>query len=267
MPHHEGGGGAAPTLIQSVRRAVRLLDELERRGGTGSAKQLAREALLPLPTAYHLLRTLVHEGLVRNDNGVYALVSPLRRDAGIDGGADPGHRPALGLQAWVDRLSRDLDAAVYFVRYRDGEVEVGAVSDNPGRPPVEEWADFRATAHAHAAGQSLLLQLEPEERAEHLGRHPVTALTPHTVEVRRDFDRKLAGMPRRLPVLEHQEYAIGTACAAVPITVGTGTAAVALSIPAAEGARLRGLADRLQEQAERILLSQTFAVAAHGHEP
>ncbi|MGW6541171.1 IclR family transcriptional regulator [Streptomyces sp. NPDC055051] len=262
MAHREGEGGTAPTLIQSVRRAVRLLDELERRGGAGSAKQLAREALLPLPTAYHLLRTLVHEGLVRNDNGVYALVSPLRRDAG-----PTAHEPALRIQAWIDTLSLDLDAAVYFVQYRDGEVEVGAVSDNPARPPVQEWADFRATAHAHAAGQSLLLQLDPEQRGDHLSRHPVTALTPHTVEARRDFERRLAALPRRLPVLEHQEYALGAACAAVPITVGAETAAVALSIPASEGARLRGLADRLQRRAEQVLLSRTFAVAAHSHEP
>ncbi|MER8038923.1 IclR family transcriptional regulator [Streptomyces hydrogenans] len=262
MPFREGESGSAPTLIQSVRRAVRLLDELERRGGTGSAKQLARESLLPLPTAYHLLRTLVHEGLVRNDNGVYRLVSPLRRDT-----ASAGHEPALRIQAWVDTLSLDLDAAVYFVQYRDGEVELGAVSDNPARPPVQEWADFRATAHAHAAGQSLLLQLEPEQRVEHLRRHPVAELTVHTVATRRDFERRLAALPRRLPVLEHQEYAVGTACAAVPITVGAETAAVALSIPAAEGARLRELADRLQRRAEQVLISRTFAVAAHSHEP
>ncbi|MFF5931384.1 IclR family transcriptional regulator [Streptomyces hydrogenans] len=262
MPFREGESGSAPTLIQSVRRAVRLLDELERRGGTGSAKQLARESLLPLPTAYHLLRTLVHEGLVRNDNGVYRLVSPLRRDT-----ARAAHEPALRIQAWVNALSLDLDAAVYFVQYRDGEVQLGAVSDNPARPPVQEWADFRATAHAHAAGQCLLLQLEPEQRVEHLGRHPVGELTAHTVATRRDFERRLAAMPRRLPVLEHQEYAAGTACAAVPITVGAETAAVALSIPASEGGRLRGLADLLQRRAEQVLISQTFAVAAHSHEP
>ncbi|MFE1270752.1 IclR family transcriptional regulator [Streptomyces sp. NPDC058758] len=262
MSFREGESGSAPTLIQSVRRAVRLLDELERRGGTGSAKQLAREALLPLPTAYHLLRTLVHEGLVRNDNGAYRLVSPLRRGTGT-----AAHEPALGIRAWVDALSLELDAAVYFVQYRDGEVELGAVSDNPARPPVQEWAAFKATAHAHAAGQSLLLQLEPEQRREHLSRHPVAELTAHTVATRRDFERRLAALPRRLPVLEHQEYALGAACAAVPITVGAETAAVALSIPAAEGARLRGLADRLQRRAEQVLISQTFAVAAQGHEP
>ncbi|MFI0826291.1 IclR family transcriptional regulator [Streptomyces roseolus] len=262
MRCREGENGTAPTLIQSVRRAVRLLDELERRGGTGSAKQLARDAVLPLPTAYHLLRTLVHEGLVRNDHGAYRLVSPLRRGAGAG-----THEPALGIQAWVDTLSRELDAAVYFVQYLDGEVRLGAVSGNPARPPVEEWADFRATAHAHAAGQSLLLQLEPEERDDHLSRHRVTALTAHTVATRGDFERRLAAAPRRLPVLEHQEYAVGTACAAVPITVGAETAAVALSIPAAEGARLRGLAGRLRKRAEQVLIAQTFAVAAVGHEP
>ncbi|MDV5145422.1 helix-turn-helix domain-containing protein [Streptomyces sp. SBC-4] len=252
---------AGPTLIQSVRRAVWLLDSLERRGGAGTAKQLAREVMLPLPTTYHLLRTLAHEGLVRNDNGVYALTRPVRPNAAGD------ELVAMGVQGWVDQLSRDLHAAVYFVQYQEGEVVVAAVSDNPAAPPVAEWADFKATAHAHAAGRCLLLQLEAGDRADHLSRHPVTPLTPHTAADRRTLERGLAGLSRRLPVLEYQEYAMGSACAAVPITVGSSTAALALSVPAARGAHLRPMATRLQTSAEQVLMSRTFAVATRqtGH--
>ncbi len=44
------------------------------RTSTGApAKQLARETGLALPTAYHLLRTLVHEGYLRRDKGLFFL--------------------------------------------------------------------------------------------------------------------------------------------------------------------------------------------------
>ncbi|MFD4374810.1 IclR family transcriptional regulator [Streptomyces sp. NPDC058486] len=250
----EGRPDAGPTLIQSVQRALRLLDCLERRGGVGSAKQLARDVMLPLPTTYHLLRTLAHEGFVRSENGVYVLTLPVRPVE------DDGEVVALGVQGWVEHLSRELDAAVYFAQYRDGEVEVSAVSGNPAAPPVAEWADFRATAHAHAIGQCLLRQLDEGERVDHLHRHPVTPLTTHTVPDARELERRLAGLPRRAPVLEYREYEPGTVCAAVPISVGASVATLALSVPAARGGSLRSLAVRLQESVEEVLMSRTFAV-------
>ncbi|WP_179200146.1 helix-turn-helix domain-containing protein [Streptomyces sp. NRRL B-24572] len=52
------------TPIRSIRRALRLLRALEQRVGGAGAEQPARGAALP--TTYHLLRTLVHEGVVRD---------------------------------------------------------------------------------------------------------------------------------------------------------------------------------------------------------
>ncbi|MGC5412293.1 helix-turn-helix domain-containing protein, partial [Streptomyces sp. DT225] len=60
-----------PTLIGSVQRALRLLEAVGTNRDGAPATQLAREAGLPLPTAYHLLRTLTHEGYLRRENGVF----------------------------------------------------------------------------------------------------------------------------------------------------------------------------------------------------
>ncbi|WP_282697106.1 helix-turn-helix domain-containing protein [Streptomyces sp. CC208A] len=248
--------GQGQTLIQSVQRALRLLDALERRGGAGPAKQLAREVMLPLPTTYHLLRTLAHEGLVRSEKGVYALTRALRRRESSD------EKVGVGIQGWVDQLSHELGAAVYFVQYDEGEIAVRAVSGNPAAPPVVEWADFRATAHTHAAGQSLLRQLDAGGRAEHLARYPWSSLTPYTVPDLRALEERLDGLPRGLPVLEYQEYALGSACAAVPVTVGSAIGTLALSVPAARGGSLQPLATALRTKAERIFLSRSFAVVA-----
>ena len=83
-----------PTLIVSVRRALRLMEAVASHPGGAPAKQLARQADLPLATAYHLLRTLVHDGyVVRTADGLYSQGRPI---PGVGGG---GHHSAVLLQA------------------------------------------------------------------------------------------------------------------------------------------------------------------------
>src|SRR3954470_5257290 len=75
-PTPQGGSdvGARPTLIQSVQRALRLIEVIAEHGGRARAKEIARAAGLPLGTTYHLLRTCAHEGwLQRLDDGSYVL--------------------------------------------------------------------------------------------------------------------------------------------------------------------------------------------------
>jgi len=52
---------------------MRLLESVAEHEHGAPAKQLARETGLALPTAYHLLRTLVHEGYLRRDKGLFFL--------------------------------------------------------------------------------------------------------------------------------------------------------------------------------------------------
>lgn len=65
---HRGLAGSG-----SVQRAMRLLESAAAHEHGAPAKQLARESGLPLPTAYHLLRALVHGGYLRRDNGLFIL--------------------------------------------------------------------------------------------------------------------------------------------------------------------------------------------------
>ncbi|CAM5337242.1 hypothetical protein SAVIM338S_01008 [Streptomyces avidinii] len=76
--HADSGSGtaAAPTLIGSVQRALRLVEAMHAEGGV-TAKRLARITGIPLPTVYHLLRTLSHEGYVRREGGAFRLTEGL----------------------------------------------------------------------------------------------------------------------------------------------------------------------------------------------
>lgn len=210
-----------------MQRALRLLEAVSSHADGAPAKQLARETGLPLPTTYHLLRTLTHEGYLVREKGVFVLGDAAVRLAG--GGAVQNRRIKIedSLARWRDEIG----VPVYFALYREGEIELVAVADTPSAPAVEEWADFRETAHAHAIGQCLLSQLDLKSRQDHLERHPVEAITPYTVRNRRVLLDRLGGLGRMEPLVERQEYALGTVCAAIPITAGSAAAAMAISLP------------------------------------
>ncbi|MDH2388242.1 helix-turn-helix domain-containing protein [Streptomyces sp. HNM0663] len=248
---------AAPTLIGSVQRALRLLEAVGSHPDGAPAKQLAREAGLPLPTAYHLLRTLTHEDYLRRENGVFVLgasVSRLAMDA-----AQQNRLTKLeeSLTYWRDAIG----VPVYFAVYREGEIEIVAVADTPYAPAVDEWADFRETGHAHALGKCLLSQLDEPSRLEHLDRHPVQAITPYTVRDQRTLLERLNAMDRMQPVVERQEYALGTVCAAIPITAGSGAAAMAISLPSDQQGRLLPAVEQLRSGIGRLLSSLAFSIS------
>ncbi|MEW2494682.1 IclR family transcriptional regulator [Streptomyces nodosus] len=234
------------TLIGSVQRAMRLLEAVADREYGAPAKQLAREVGLALPTAYHLLRTLTHEGYLRREKGLFFLGEAAER---LSGSAAQQKRRSMmddALAQWRDSIG----APVYYAVYRKGEIELLGVADSPANPAAEEWADFRETGHAHAIGQCLLSQLDEEARRDHLDRHPVQSITPYTVRDERTFLRRLDRLGWQEPVVEHQEYALGTVCAAFPLTAAGGTAAasVAISMPSHQCGRLLPAARRLQTE-------------------
>ncbi|GAA5048732.1 IclR family transcriptional regulator [Streptomyces similanensis] len=247
----------AQTLIGSVQRAMRLLETVAGHPHGATAKQLARETGLALPTAYHLLRTLVHEGYLHRDKGLFFLGEAAERLS--SSGAAQKRRGTIAdtLGRWRDSIG----APVYYAMYRDGEIDVLCVADAPACPAVEEWADFRETGHAHAVGQCLLSQLDEDARRDHLARHPARSLTPYTVRDGHALLRRVERVGRMEPVTERQEYALGTVCAAVPITVGTTACTVALSLPAHQADRLPSAARQLQHEVGRSAGSLALAIS------
>ncbi|MET7781732.1 helix-turn-helix domain-containing protein [Streptomyces mirabilis] len=245
------------TLIGSVQRAMRLLEAVAARQHGAPAKQLAREAGLALPTAYHLLRTLVHEGYLCRDKGLFFLGEAAERLG--SSGAQQKRRSTVSetLAQWRDSIG----APVYYAVYREGEIEVMCVADTPGNPAVEEWADFRETGHAHAIGQCLLSQLDEKARRDHLDRYPVQSITPYTVRDNASLLRRLERTGRMEPVIERQEYALGTVCAALPLTVGTTAAAMAFSLPLHQADRLLPAAHQLQGEIGRLLGTLAISIS------
>ncbi len=236
---------------------MRLLEAVAGHEYGAPAKQLAREVGLALPTAYHLLRTLTHEGYLRREKGLFFLGEAAER---LSGSAAKQKRRSMvsdALAQWCDSIG----VPVYYAVYREGEIEVLSVADSPGNPAVEEWADFRETAHAHAVGQCLLSQLDDQARLDHLDRYPVQSITPYTVRDDRALLRRLERLGRMEPVIERQEYALGTVCAAIPLTAGAMAATMAISLPSHQADRLLPAARQLQAEIGRLLGTLAISIS------
>jgi DNA-binding IclR family transcriptional regulator len=202
-----------PTLIQSVQRALRIIEVVAEHDGRARAKEVARATALPLATTYHLLRTCAHEGwLQRLDDGSYVLghrIDAVRAQGTAARGVAHA-RPAL---EWL----RDaLGGAVYLARYVDGEVVVSEIIDSARAPRIDLWVGMHDAAHATALGKCILGQLPLIEREDYLARHPLHDLTPRTV-----VDPRRLELPETSDVaVDEGEYAIGVCCLAAPVTAG-----------------------------------------------
>ncbi|MGW5333406.1 IclR family transcriptional regulator domain-containing protein [Streptomyces bauhiniae] len=237
----------------SVKDALRVLESVARHPAGAAAAGLAREAGLDSGRLTALLRMLRREGYVEQTaDGAWITGDTLRRLTSAH-----GHERALRekLQHTLDRLRDSVGAAVYISRYEDGEVRVTQYAAGPSAPAVNEWVDFRSSAHATAVGKSLLTQLDHDARRDHLSRHRMARLTSRTITSDVLLLSRLESQPPTVPVLDLQEYAVGTVCAAVPITAGASVGCLAVSLPVERAHRLRRAADALNRHAAPVLLS------------
>ncbi|MEV7613432.1 IclR family transcriptional regulator C-terminal domain-containing protein [Streptomyces sp. NPDC089799] len=242
--------------FHSVQYALRVLETIGRHPGGVTDTQIARETGLPAVHLAPMLLMLRREGYVLQvSDGAYAIGDSLVL---LGSGTDRQQALQNKLQDTLDRLRDSVGAAVYISRYVDGEVRITQFADSPRTPKVHEWVDFRSAAHASAVGKCLLTQLDVNGRRDHLSRHRIARLTSKTITSERVLFSKLDSQPATVPVLDLQEYAVGTVCAAVPITAGASVGCLALSMPVEHAHRLRAAADALNRKAAPLLLSLTL---------
>lgn len=237
----------------SAQDALRVLETVARQTTGVTDAELARHTGLGPERLTTLLMMLRREGYVAQvADGAYVTGEALAR---LSTAEDREEAVREKLQATLDRLRDSIGAAVYISRYVDGEVTIAQYADGPGTPSVNEWVDFRYSAHATALGKSLLSQLDHNGRRDHLSRHKMSRLTSRTITSDKLLLSRLETQPPTVPHLDLQEYAVGTVCAAVPITAGSSVGCLALSLPVDQAHRLRQATDRLNRGAAPLLLS------------
>jgi IclR family acetate operon transcriptional repressor len=238
--------GGTPTLIGSVQRALHLLDAVGASERPAPAKTLARTLGLPLPTVYHLLRTLVHEGYLRKLDDGYVLgnqVDALGQHNTVQA-ALARSRPALR------SLRDEMHGAAYLSLYQDGEISLVDVADGPGMERADLWVGIHEVGHATAFGKCILSCLGKDGRDEYFARYPLADLTPHTVTDPRILERRLNTHVE--VTADREEYLLGTACMAAPVRANGVLGAVAISMPARRYPSVATDTSALRRAADRV---------------
>lgn len=199
-------------LIQSVSRALRVLEVVGARPAGMAPKVVARDAGLHPSTAYHLLRTLAYEGwLVRDDVGDYRLgLAVADRFADLRAAlASPAEEmTALREVARVTRCS------TFLARVVDGAITITAVAEAPSCPHVEDLIPgFHEGAHATALGKALLSRMSRSARRSYVADHGMRRFTSETVTALDELEPELARPPASL-FCERAQFDERVACVA-----------------------------------------------------
>ncbi|MEU9380848.1 IclR family transcriptional regulator C-terminal domain-containing protein [Streptomyces sp. NPDC048279] len=251
------GAQDGPTLIASVQRALRLLEAVSAHENGAPAKQLARQTELPLATAYHLLRTLVHDGYVRKlDDGGFVLGDK------VESLYSTGHAQTLlsRVRPALAALRDELAAATYLTFYEDGEIRVAEIVDGPRTPRVDLWVGFEDAGHATALGKSVLRELDADARRDYLSRHHLPDLTPRTITSVPELLRRIESSPSAPAVTDLEEYALGTVCIAVPVYCGETVGSLGVSLPVERQAQLHEIPASLLPVANRVSRSLSLTI-------
>lgn len=210
------------TGLASVQKAFALLDVVASHHRGMSAKEIAAELQMPLPTVYRLLKTLVaSEHLIHlKDESRFVLGYKLHA-------LDQSLRRQVGTPPSVARLVRELhvraDAAAYYAVHRGEDIVVAHVVESPTRPRITPMGfGFNDAAHATAFGKVLLAGMDAERCRAYLQRHGMPSMTAATITGPAILDAELEGVRTSGIAVEREEFIRGASCMAAPVTTASG---------------------------------------------
>jgi DNA-binding IclR family transcriptional regulator len=225
--------GKGTGLLQSVERAMRVLDHIAEADGPVAARDIAKALGLTLPTTYHLLTTLVTGGYLVHlgEQRAYALghrVDDLAR----------GLRRQIAVPTEVERvasvLHQQAKAAAYYALLRDTEMIVAHVAECPEHPRITPLdVGFHQAPHATAFGKLMLATLGADDLEAVLERTGTPSVTRATVTDRTVLARQLTQVRGTGLAVEVDEFQPALSCMAAPVTDAAGrfVGAVAISMP------------------------------------
>jgi len=239
---------SASTGVQSVDRAVSVLEILAQRGEAG-VSEVAAEIDVHKSTAFRLLGALEARGLVEQtaERGKYRLGFGIVRLAGaVTGRLDVTQQ---GRQV-CERLSEEIGETVNIAVLQEHfAVNLHQVR-GPGAVGTHNWVGQLTPVHATSSGKVLLAHLSEKERADVLAASGTKGLTPHTLTSRAKLENDLALARERGYAVTLEELEIGLHAVAAPIRDRDGGVVAALS---ASGPAYRFTEERLHELAPLLM--------------
>ncbi|MCU0884262.1 MAG: IclR family transcriptional regulator [Beijerinckiaceae bacterium] len=243
--------------VQSLDRAITLL-RLVSDGSGLSLTEISRLSTLPPSTAYRMLTTLQHHGMLEFDEptqlwfvGVetFRMGSAfLRRRKLVDRGRSILQNLMVATGETANLALGEADGVVFV-----SQVETHEAIRAFFRPGT------RSPYHCSGIGKALLASRSPQVRQAILGGLTFEAFTPKTLTTPGALEADLAGTATRGFAIDDEERNVGMRCVAAAIfdEFGEPVAGISISGPTVRmtDARLAALGASVREAASRITLA------------
>jgi IclR family transcriptional regulator, acetate operon repressor len=229
--------------VRSVQRALKLMNIIASMDSPPQAKDLADTLGLPLPTTFHLLKTLVDAGYLVKESRTYRLGPEIPK---LSAALERAYAIPGWMRESLARLAYESGETANICRWLNHDVEIAAVAEGRNAVRVAGHAiGLRGNAHARAAGK-VILAFGPAFRREQYFGHPLAPLTPSTICSVPELEKELDVVAQQGYALDYEEFIPGVCCVAAPIRdADTVSTAIAVTVPAD---RFRQTKDELVER-------------------
>lgn len=225
--------------VQSVDRALDLLEALVAAEGEITITALATRTSLHVSTVHRLLTTLLRRGYVRQnlDTSRYYAGAKL---ATLAEGRSRYNELRLRARPILRTLTEQTRETTNLVVLDD--VTAVYIETVPSPQVVRLFTSVgnRVPLHATGAGKALLAWVPAERRDALIDRLELRSHTPRTLVDRVSLQRALAEIRQRGYAIDDEEYDDGVRCVAVAVgPMGAPLAAISISAPASRLTRQR----------------------------
>ncbi len=247
-------------LVQSVDRALTVLDILAKRGVAG-VTEIAAELGVHKSTASRLVAVLEGRGFVEQlaDRGKYRLGFGIVRLAGaLTGQRDLAHESRRACEALAADVGETVNVAIL-----DGDrvINISEVR-GPAAVALHTWVGQSTPPHATSSGKVLLAHAALDPRA--LLGDDLPRFTEHTVTDVGVLVAQLDEIRSRGWSATVEEYEVGLNALAAPVRDHTGTVVAAVSV---SGPSYRLTPSDFPSVAERLLVGAADVSRRLGHLP
>lgn len=215
------------SAVQSLDRALQLLEHLADAGGSLRLAELEARTGLPLPTIHRLLRSLVHNGYVRQEPSRRYALGPRLIRLGETAGRTLGSGAVPSLTRVVEQVHESASLALL-----EGDAVV-YVAHVPSGHSMRMFTEVgrRVPAHCTGVGKALLAQLADAQVLELLRRTGMPAQTARTLTDPAALLAELAEVREQGWAVDDSEQEVGVRCVAVPVHGVPARAALSVSGP------------------------------------
>ncbi len=225
--------------VQSVDRALDLLEALASSEGEVSITSLANRTTLHVSTVHRLLTTLLRRGYVRQNPDTSRYFTGAKLATLAEGRSrfnELRHRARPVLRALTEQTRETSNLVVL------DDVMAVYIETVPSPHLVRMFTTIgnRVPLHATGVGKALLAALSPERRDALIDRIEMRAYTPRTVVEKTSLRRALEEVRERGYAIDDEEFDEGVRCVAVSVgPSGDPLGAISVSAPAGRMTRQR----------------------------